>query len=283
MAYHENNQTDYYKSKFKFYKNENYEQIKDSVIDFSNLDSLSNNVIQVEPDNIGPIMPLCKTSHHFKPFSEWKLYTLKNSIDGLLIIPQVIRQEHRADWFQYFHNDLPNDNSLNLKSNIHLNEVYNIDKLRWITFGYHHNWDTKVYSVDQSIRTIPERVVDLCQIVKTFMGFQFVPEAGIVNYYTSKSTLCFHTDHSELNHDAPLISLSLGSSALFLIGGVDKKQDATEIIPILLRDTDLLIMSGNSRLAWHAVPKVYPFYNNGNHCVPKSMITRINVNVRQVL
>ena len=38
----------------------------------------------------------------------------------------------------------------------------------------------------------------------------FRAEAAIVNYYPMDATLSGHTDHSEHNLDAPLLSISLG-------------------------------------------------------------------------
>lgn len=273
------NEADRYKSTFKLYRHEEYNKIKSSVIDFGGLDSRSDKVIQVQSDIGSANMPSCGIIGHFKPFDEWKMYRIRNGAEGLFILPSILRAEFCAEWFQYFLSDLPNDKELNLKSNISLDsQIKDWNRnLRWITFGYHHNWNTKVYSLDQKLVTIPQRVKDLCTIVRTFMNLSFEPQAGIVNYYTDKSTLCFHTDHSELNHEAPLLSFSLGSPALFLIGGHHKQDSETPIIPILLRDSDLLIMSGKSRLALHAVARVFPITSQ-NH----NRITRINVNIRQV-
>ena len=107
-------------------------------------------------------------------------------------------------------------------------------------------------------------------------------EAAIVNYYPTSATLNPHTDHSEKNLSAPLISISLGLSAVFLIGGTTLVEPPT---PILLRSGDVLVMAGESRMAYHALPKVLPATWEGlsdgrvgayleNH--------RININVRQV-
>lgn len=46
---------------------------------------------------------------------------------------------------------------------------------------------------------------------------------------------------------------SFGQSAIFLIGGKTKQ---VEPVPILLRSGDVVIMSGESRLAYHGVPKI---------------------------
>ena len=62
-----------------------------------------------------------------------------------------------------------------------------------------------------------------------------------------------HTDHSEDNLSAPLLSISLGQPAIFLIGGSSL---ATVPSALLLRSGDVLLMERESRLAYHAVPRI---------------------------
>ena len=69
----------------------------------------------------------------------------------------------------------------------------------------------------------------------------FVAEAAIVNFYALDSAIGGHTDHSEKNHDAPLLSFSFGQTAIFLLGGRDKSVTPT---PIFIRNGDVVIMSG---------------------------------------
>ena len=82
---------------------------------------------------------------------------------------------------------------------------------------------------------------------------RFLAEAGIVNYYHLDSTLSGHTDHSEKDLSCPLLSISFAQSAIFLVGGKTK-----DICPkaLLLNSGDVIIMSGDSRLAYHGIPKV---------------------------
>ena len=62
-----------------------------------------------------------------------------------------------------------------------------------------------------------------------------------------------HTDQSEHNLSAPLLSISLGQAAIFLIGG-----SSLDTVPsaVLLRSGDILLMERESRLAYHAVPRI---------------------------
>ncbi|KXJ77105.1 hypothetical protein RP20_CCG008345, partial [Aedes albopictus] len=132
--------------------------------------------------------------------------------------------------------------------------------LRWTTLGYHYDWTNKIY--DEAARNdFPADLGELCRHFAETLGFHgFQPEAAIVNYYPTGSTLAGHTDHSEKNLEAPLFSFSFGQPAVFLIGGPtrDEKPDA-----LLLRSGDVIVMTRASRLCYHAVPKVFPCAESG--------------------
>ena len=140
---------------------------------------------------------------------------------------------------------------------------------------------------------------DLTELLANSLGFnEFKAEAAIVNYYRMNSTLAGHTDHSEMNVEAPLFSISFGQTAIFLIGGLSQ-EDPTEAL--FLRSGDIVVMSKSSRLSYHGIPKILPadvqpweYYQDPNPnfrineedwCKAKSYIreARINLNVRQVL
>lgn len=128
----------------------------------------------------------------------------------------------------------------------------------------------------------------------------YKPEAGIINYYHLNSTLSAHQDHSEDNHKAPLISISFGNPGLFLIG---KETRSIKPQAILIRSGDIVIMSEKTRLAYHAVPKIFKddinnyfnyddieeqqhinYINEKDWILFKEYIqvNRINLNIRQV-
>lgn len=81
-------------------------------------------------------------------------------------------------------------------------------------------------------------------------------EAAIINVYSPGDTLSLHRDVSE-ECSQPLVSISLGCDGLFVIG-LDSEDDLCEprVVTVRLRSGDAILMSGQSRFAWHAVPKV---------------------------
>ncbi|XP_074183241.1 nucleic acid dioxygenase ALKBH1 isoform X3 [Rhinolophus sinicus] len=130
-----------------------------------------------------------------------------------------------------------------------------LEKLRWVTLGYHYNWDSKKYSADH-YTPFPSDLAFLSEQIAAACGFQgFRAEAGILNYYRLDSTLGIHVDRSELDHSKPLLSFSFGQSAIFLLGGLKRDEAPTAMF---MHSGDIMVMSGSSRLLNHAVPKVLP-------------------------
>jgi len=135
------------------------------------------------------------------------------------------------------------------------NEKECLDKLRWATLGFHHNWDTKKYS----LKSVSEFPSDLALLSKTLAQVllpevkDYKAEASIVNFYPENTTLSGHTDHSEPNRKAPLVSISFGRPAVFLIGGPTKE---TTPEAVLLRSGDVLVMTEKARNSFHGVPRI---------------------------
>ncbi len=86
-------------------------------------------------------------------------------------------------------------------------------------------------------------------------GFAFPAEACLVNYYADGTRLGLHQDRDEEELAAPVVSLSLGDTAIFRIGGA-KRTDAT--CSVKLASGDAFVFGGVSRLAFHGIDRVRP-------------------------
>lgn len=129
-----------------------------------------------------------------------------------------------------------------------------IYKLRWVTLGYHYDYNTKTYS-DDDLTPFPSDLSDLSRYLSSLIGYgdSYAAEAAILNFYHLDSTLSGHTDHSEDDLEAPLLSLSFGRDAVFVIGGETLDVAPT---PVYLRSGDLVVLWKEARLAYHGVPKI---------------------------
>jgi alkylated DNA repair protein (DNA oxidative demethylase) len=83
-----------------------------------------------------------------------------------------------------------------------------------------------------------------------------------------------HQDRDEHDLAAPVVSLSLGDTCLFRIGG-NRRSDATRTMR--LASGDALVLAGKARLAFHGVQRILPATST---LLPQG--GRINVTLRRV-
>ena len=79
------------------------------------------------------------------------------------------------------------------------------------------------------------------------------PEACLVNHYAASAKMGLHQDKDENPVDVPVLSISLGDSALFRIGGVARNATTRSF---RLNSGDVLTLGGASRLAFHGVDRI---------------------------
>lgn len=99
--------------------------------------------------------------------------------------------------------------------------------------------------------SIPSMVLDLWRSVA---DYPHDPEACLVNYYAAGTRMGLHQDRDEEDFGAPVVSISLGDSCLFRIGGT-KRDDPTRSLK--LSSGDVVVLGGESRLAFHGVDRIY--------------------------
>ncbi|MGB6651112.1 MAG: alpha-ketoglutarate-dependent dioxygenase AlkB, partial [Xanthobacteraceae bacterium] len=86
-------------------------------------------------------------------------------------------------------------------------------------------------------------------------GYPHPPEACLINFYGPAAKMGLHQDRDEADFSAPVVSLSLGDSCLFRIGG-PKRGNPTRSFRI--NSGDVLVLGGGARLAFHGVDRIYP-------------------------
>jgi alkylated DNA repair protein (DNA oxidative demethylase) len=100
------------------------------------------------------------------------------------------------------------------------------------------------------------------------------PQACLINFYSDDARMGLHQDRDEQDLKAPVVSISLGNSCLFRIGGLSRT-DRTQSVK--LASGDIVVLGGEGRLCFHGVDRVYPatstLLKNGG---------RINLTLRRV-
>ncbi|XP_053489134.1 nucleic acid dioxygenase ALKBH1 [Ictalurus furcatus] len=279
---------DAFRKLFKFYKRRNPPPDFSEVIDFSK--KLGNETVYAAELNHGSVSDEAAFRAGLQPVKEWRAFGLQG-YPGFIFISNPFLPGSQRYWVkQCLKTYTQKPNMCNLDMHMSPAETENIweksvgsirkkgqreprtllEKLRWVTLGYHYNWDTKNYSPDHCT-PFPEDLHSLSYKIAAACGFpNFKAEAGILNYYRSDSSLGIHVDESELDHTPPLVSFSFGQTAVFLLGGT-KRQDAPTAM--FMRSGDIMVMSGSSRLLYHAVPCIVPA--PAGHPLPSCLDQRV--------
>lgn len=114
----------------------------------------------------------------------------------------------------------------------------------------------------------------LTHLWKDVTGTAPPPEACLINFYDHSARMGLHQDRDEQMFEAPVVSVSLGDTATFRVGGVNRK-DPTK--SFRLQSGDVVVLGGEARLAFHGIDRVL----KGTSTLLKNG-GRINLTLRRV-
>ena len=122
---------------------------------------------------------------------------------------------------------------------------------------------------------LPAAWLQLARTAADLCGFAlFNPDVCLINEYQDQARMSLHQDKNERSFLAPIVSVSLGMSCVFLWGG---KQRHDPVQRYVLHHGDVLVWGGADRLRFHGVRSPY-----GQ--APQGMAgRRINLTFRQAL
>jgi alkylated DNA repair protein (DNA oxidative demethylase) len=104
-------------------------------------------------------------------------------------------------------------------------------------------------------------------------GFtHFAPDACLVNRYDAGARLTLHQDKDERDFTQPIVSVSLGVPATFLLGGLTRKERPVRL-PV--QHGDVVVFGGVARLRYHGVAPVAEWHH------PFAGARRINLTLRR--
>jgi alkylated DNA repair protein (DNA oxidative demethylase) len=84
-------------------------------------------------------------------------------------------------------------------------------------------------------------------------GYPHPPEACLINLYDATAKMGLHQDRDEDDLDAPVLSLSLGDTAVFRVGGSSR---GGRTVSLKLQSGDALSFGGPARLALHGIDRI---------------------------
>jgi alkylated DNA repair protein (DNA oxidative demethylase) len=118
---------------------------------------------------------------------------------------------------------------------------------------------------------IPDLIM---QAWRDLADYPHPPEACLINFYEPAARMGLHQDKDEQDFAAPVVSLSLGDTALFRVGGLKRSDPTTSV---RLASGDAVVLGREGRLAFHGVDRILP---GTSTLLPEG--GRINLTLRRV-
>lgn len=126
----------------------------------------------------------------------------------------------------------------------------NLGSLGWVSGRAGYRYQPTHPETGKPWPLIPEMVLDIWRAVS---GYPHDPEACLVNLYQGGAKMGLHRDEDEEDFSAPVVSISLGDTAVFRIGGPER---GGKTGTLKLASGDVLVMGGGSRLSYHGIDRV---------------------------
>jgi alkylated DNA repair protein (DNA oxidative demethylase) len=127
----------------------------------------------------------------------------------------------------------------------------NCGRLGWTTdrLGYRYTHLDPV--TERPWPAMPDVMSSLAHDAAAAAGFSdFSPDACLINRYEPGARMSLHQDKNERDFSQPIVSVSLGMTAIFQFGGFNRSDKATKTY---LYHGDVVVWGGEDRLRFHGV------------------------------
>lgn len=128
----------------------------------------------------------------------------------------------------------------------------NLGDLGWVSDRTGYRYEDRHPATGRPWPPIPEH---LRALWAELTGYEAPPEACLVNYYSPHAKMGLHQDRDEKPLDAPVLSISLGDTAIFRLGGLERKGSTQSF---KLASGDVMMLAGPSRLRFHGIDRILP-------------------------
>jgi alkylated DNA repair protein (DNA oxidative demethylase) len=147
----------------------------------------------------------------------------------------------------------------------------NLGPLGWVSDRDGYRYQARHPVTGRPWPSMPDLLLELW---RRLGGYPHDPEACLVNYYGAGARMGLHRDEDEADFAAPVLSLSLGDTALFRFGGPARRGPTRSV---RLASGDVVIMGGASRLCYHGIDRIL---SGSSTLLPEG--GRINLTLRRV-
>lgn len=151
----------------------------------------------------------------------------------------------------------------------------NCGSIGWVADQRGYRYDAIDPESGRAWPAMPAVFLDVAKRAAARAGFEnFLPDACLINSYEAGARLSLHQDKDERDAGAPIVSVSLGLSAIFLFGGAQRSVRPRRY---LLEHGDVVVWGGPSRFNFHGIVPI----TDGHH--PLIGSRRINLTFRKAL
>ncbi len=146
----------------------------------------------------------------------------------------------------------------------------NLGPLGWTTDSKGYRYEPRHPGTGEPWPPMPEMLLRLWNEVT---GAPAPPDACLVNIYGPEARMGLHRDTDEADFAFPVLSVSLGDTAIFRLGGPGRKDPTRSF---RLASGDVCVLAGPARLYFHGVDRILP---GSSRLIPGG--GRINLTLRR--
>jgi alkylated DNA repair protein (DNA oxidative demethylase) len=126
----------------------------------------------------------------------------------------------------------------------------NLGEVGWVTDARGYRYEPRHPATGRPWPPIPDRLMalwaELCDP-------QVPPDCCLVNRYDAAARMGLHRDQDEADFRFPVLSVSLGDTAIFRLGGLTRADPSGRI---RLASGNVCVLGGEARLAYHGVDRI---------------------------
>ncbi|MGH7022709.1 MAG: alpha-ketoglutarate-dependent dioxygenase AlkB [Caulobacteraceae bacterium] len=151
-------------------------------------------------------------------------------------------------------------------------EMTNFGPLGWMTDAAGYRYQAHHPASGEPWPAIPPALLELWRDLTDDAS---PPDACLVNLYRAGARMGLHQDRDERDFSHPVVSVSVGDTAIFRIGGTERRAPTRSM---RLSSGDVCVLAGEARLAFHGIDRVL---GGSSTLVPGG--GRINLTLRRAL
>ncbi|WP_333587945.1 alpha-ketoglutarate-dependent dioxygenase AlkB [Phenylobacterium sp.] len=122
--------------------------------------------------------------------------------------------------------------------------------LGWVSDRAGYRYQPSHPDTGEAWPPMPQALLDLW---RQATGLAVAPDSCLVNRYEAGARMGLHQDRDEADLSFPVVSVSLGDTAVFRLGGLSRRDPTASL---RLASGDVLVLEGEGRLVHHGVDRI---------------------------